>query len=243
MFLTKLVNKDSTSGKGQTKRIVNILPKLVRRSGDGKDRRNSKCVLNRQAISKVRIIIVFVILSGITDYIVMTIDITTLVEQLSGELNDKAYKASDTLGRIGTDSVVDAVIELLNHPYPESRIMAARTLGLIENNSEALEPLLQAIKNKENSNIAGDLLVALEGFDVSSIYVELFKLYLFGSFKISTVSKNFLDYKEFNITPRVIKKAQKHWDHYSNNVKQDEEYALLKIEVEEVLKDLEAYLD
>ena len=86
----------------------------------------------------------------------MTIDITTLVEQLSGELNDTAYKASDTLGRIGTDSVVNAMIELLNHPYPESRIMAARTLGLIENNSEALEPLLQAIKNKENSNIAGE---------------------------------------------------------------------------------------
>ncbi len=185
----------------------------------------------------------YVFLNRILEHIKMTIDITTYVEQLSGELNDNAYKASDALGRIGNESVVKAMIELLNHPYLESRIMAARTLGLVENNSEALLPLLEAIKNKENDNIAGDLLMALEGFDVSDKYVELFKMYLFGSYKVSMVAKDLLDHKDFNITPRVIKKAQKHWDQYSNNVKRDEVFALRKEEVEEMLSDLRAYLD
>lgn len=173
----------------------------------------------------------------------MATDITTYVEQLSGELNETAYKASDALGRIGSESVVNSMIGLLIHPYPESRIMAARTLGLVENNGKALTPLLEAIKNKGNSAIAGDLLVPLEGFDLSEKYVELFKLYLFGSYKVTMVAKGLLDYKEFNITPRVIKKAQKHWDHYSNNVKQDEVYALRLMEVEEMLRDLKAFLD
>ena len=173
----------------------------------------------------------------------MAIDITIYVEKLTGELNETAYKASDSLGRIGSESVVMAMIELLNHPYPESRIMAARTLGLVKNNNNALLPLLEASINKENSAIAGDLLVAMDGFDVSEIYVEIFKLYLFGSYKVSMVAKDLLDHKEFSITPRVIKKAQKHWNHYSNNIKQDDVYALRKIEVEEVLDDLKAYLE
>lgn len=173
----------------------------------------------------------------------MTIDITAYVAQLKGELNDNAYKASDALGRIGSEDVLDAMIELLKHPYPESRIIAARTLGLVENNSRALDVVLESVKDKENSAIAGDLLMALDGFDLSALYVELFKMYLFGTFKISTVAKGFLDFKEFDITPRVIKKAQKHWDHYTNNIKQDEVYELRKVEVEEMLNDLKAFLD
>jgi len=172
----------------------------------------------------------------------MAVDITLLVEQLSGELNDKAYQASDSLGRIGSEAVVLAMIELLSHPNPESRFMAARTLGLVKNNAEALIPLLEAIQNKANITQAGDLLVALEEFDVSSIYVELFKLYLFGSFKVSMIAKDLLNHKEFNITSRVLKKATKHWEHYSNNVKQDDAYSLRKMEVEEMLNDLKEYV-
>ncbi len=172
----------------------------------------------------------------------MAIDITHLVVQLSGELQDKAYKASDALGRIGSESVVNSMIELLHHPNPESRIIAARTLGLVENNAMGLDPLLEAIHDPGNAEIAGDLLMALDGFDVSAVYVPLFKLYLTGSFKVSTVAKNLLDFKEFDITARVLKKAKKHWNHYSNNVKQDEVYELRKVEVEEMLNDLEEFI-
>jgi len=173
----------------------------------------------------------------------MSIDISELVAQLSGELSDKAYQASDSLGRIGSGEVVESMIELLNHSNSESRYMAARTLGLVENNDKALMPLLEAIQKKENSAQAGDLLMALEEFDVSAIYVDLFKLYLFGSFKVSMIAKDLLDHKEFSITARVLKKANKHWEHYSNNIKKDEVYALRKIEVEEMMSDLKMYIN
>jgi hypothetical protein len=173
----------------------------------------------------------------------MATDITNYVSRLTGEMTENAYKASDALGRIGSEEVVAAMTALLDHPYPESRIMAARTLGLVKNNEGALASIIEAVKNKENQAIAGDMLVALEGFDLSNQYVELFKLYLFGSFKVSMIAKNLLDYKEFEITARVLKKAQKHWDHYSNNIKHDDVFDLRKAEVEEMLDDIRKFLN
>ncbi|KOF03680.1 hypothetical protein AWW67_07785 [Roseivirga seohaensis] len=173
----------------------------------------------------------------------MTIEITNALKELTGELNDKSFNASNYLGSIGSEEVVNAMIALLNDPNPETRFMAARTLGLVENNSAALSPLFEAFDKKENKEILGDLLMSLEGFDVSNNYVDLFKLYLFGSFKVSKIAEDLLDHKEFNITPRVLKKAQKHWAHYSNNVKQDEAFALQKIEVEQRLNDLKSFLE
>lgn len=173
----------------------------------------------------------------------MAVDITAYVAELSGELSDKAYKASDSLGRIGSEAVVQAMIELLNHPNLESRYMAARTLGLVKNNSEGLVPLLEATQHKDNKAMAGDFLAALEEFDLSANYVVIFKLYLFGSNRVSMIAKNLLDHEEFDITPRVLKKAQKHWNHYTNNVKQDEIYALRKIEVEDMFSDLKDFVD
>jgi len=166
-----------------------------------------------------------------------------LVKVLSEEIDDDSYKASDSLGYIGTAEVVESMIGLLIHPNPESRFLASRTLALIKDNDKALDPLLEAIQAKENSQQSGDLMMALESFDVSSKYVEIFKLYLFGSFKVSLIAKDLLDHKEFDISPRVLKKAIKHWNHYSNNVKQDDAFLLKKIEVEEILEDLSSYLN
>ena len=172
----------------------------------------------------------------------MAVDIAQYVEQLTGEMQESAYKASDALGRIGSEEVVDAMISLLEHPYAESRIIAARTLGLIRDSEKSVDAIMNAVKDKENSAIAGDLLMSLEELDISDLYVEMFRLYLFGTFKVSTVAKGFLDFKEFDITPRVVKKAQKHWDHYSNNIKHDDVFELKKAEVESMLEDLRAFL-
>ena len=57
------------------------------------------------------------------------------------------------------------------------------------------------------------------------------------------MAKGYLDFKEFDITPRVIKKAEKHWNHYSNNIKHDEVYEIRKSEVDAMLADLRAFLD
>ncbi|MEQ8575325.1 MAG: HEAT repeat domain-containing protein, partial [Fulvivirga sp.] len=173
----------------------------------------------------------------------MANDIPALINSLNGSLPENAYEISDTLGHIGEEEVLVAMLKLLSHENDENRIIASRTLGKLKDNAAALPNLLEVITAKENVSIAGDLLVALEGFDISDRFVEIFKLYLFGSFKVSNIAKDLLDYKEFDITPRVIKKAKKHWNHYSNNVKQDDAYLLRKQEVEEMFDDLESFVN
>lgn len=173
----------------------------------------------------------------------MPFDITAAVKELSSELTESSFKTAESLSKIGSEEVVDAMIGLLEHDYPDTRFIAAKTLGEIKNNDKALIPLWETIHNIENKNIKGDLLSALEGFDISDHYVDVFKLFLFGSFKVSLIAENLLDYKEFTITPRVIKKAKKHWSHYANNVKQDEAFELQKSEIEGRLLELSDYLE
>lgn len=170
-----------------------------------------------------------------------TMDISALVEQLSGELDDQAIKASDHLAQKNSEEVISEVIKLLDHSSDETKILAARTLGLIKDNQAALDSLLEAID--KNPKIAGELLIHLENFDLSDKYVPLFKLSLFGSFKVSSIAQDLLDHKEFDITPRILKKAKKAWHHYENNVKHDELYDLKKLEVEELLADLQTFID
>lgn len=173
----------------------------------------------------------------------MAFDITAAVKELSNELTESSFKTAESLSKIGTEEVVDAMIGLLGHEYLDTRFIAAKTLGEIADNSKALIPLWETIHNVENKSIKGDLLSALEGFDISDHYVDVFKLFLFGSFKVSLIAENLLDYKEFTITPRVIKKSKKHWSHYANNVKQDEAFDLQKAEIERRLLELSEYLE
>ncbi len=172
----------------------------------------------------------------------MSEEINQLIAQLQQPEGDDVYKASDKLAKIGSDEIVKELIILLSGLESDTRILASRTLGLIENNHEALEPLINAINHEDNVGIRGDLMMALEGFDLSNSFVEIFKWYLNGSFKVSTLAKELLDFKEFEITPRVLKKASKHWNHYANNVKKDEVFLLKKQEVEEVLNELKEFI-
>lgn len=166
-----------------------------------------------------------------------------LINELAQGDGEDVYKASDALAEIDSGEVLLALLELLKNANTDVRFLAARTLGKMKTNHTALEPLLEAINDSSNKSIAGDLLMALEGFDLSEAYVTIFKLYLFGSFKVSKVAKDLLDHKEFIITSRVIKKAQKHWNHYMNNVKHDDAFELRKEEVEEILDDLRAFIE
>ena len=119
--------------------------------------------------------------------------------------------------------------------------MAARTLGLIKNNAVALDALLETIDN--NPSIAGDLMVFLDGFDLSDKFVPIFKYSLYGSFKVVSIAEELLDYKEFDITPRVLKKATKAWNHYGNNEKHDEVSEQKKEEGGDEEEDLRDYLE
>lgn len=173
----------------------------------------------------------------------MAINETELLLILENPSDDKVYEASDTLGAVGSNETLKSLIKLLDHNNPEVVFIASRTLGLMKENDEALVPLFEAINDKKNTSIAGDLMMALEGFDVGEQYVSIFRLYLFGTFKVSKLAKELLDYKEFNITPRVLKKASKHWNHYKNNTKHDDAFKLVEQEVNEMFSDLEEFIN
>jgi len=170
--------------------------------------------------------------------------IDSLILKLQDPTNDSSYYYSDELAEEGSEYVLKELINLLSiSDNDEVKYLAARTLGLIENNESAYEELLAAINNKNNNSCSGGLTEALEGFDLSARFVDIFKLYLFGNLKTSGLAKRLLDYEEFDITPRVIRKSEKHWNHYKNNVKHDESFEVTKIEVEGFLDDLKSMFE
>jgi hypothetical protein len=52
-----------------------------------------------------------------------------------------------------------------------------------------------------------------------------------------------LDYTEFNISPRTLKKANKHVHHFVHNSLKDDRYETKMIEVTAIIKDLEILID
>lgn len=169
--------------------------------------------------------------------------IDQLIEKIQDGTEPEAYKYSDQLAEIGGEYVMNKMIELLYDQNEETQYLAARTLSKIKDNHQALDPLLEAINDRENRNYNGHLVEALDGFDCSGKFVEVFKLYLFGNFKASAMAKLILDSEEFDITPRVIKKAEKHWYHFIHNTPHDEAFETKKTEVEAILGELKALFE
>ena len=170
----------------------------------------------------------------------MAANIDLLIQKMCDKQEEEAYNYADQLAEIGGEEVLNKLVEILKGEDIESAYLAARALSAMEDNQEALEPLLEVIHDHKNKMKNGTFVQALEGFDLSSKFVDVLRIYLFGNFKASFLAKEYLDYTEFDITPRVIRKAEKHWNHYQNNSKQDESFEIKKQEVEEILADLQA---
>jgi len=151
----------------------------------------------------------------------------------------EAFKYAEELAAIGTEEVYHKALDLLKSEDWEEAYLSAKVLGKMERGAEALDTLMEIIHNRENNIKAGELVVALAAFDLSNHFVDVLRIYLFGSFKASVLAKEYLDHTEFDITPRMIKKAQKHWHHYQNNVKKDEAYEIKEWEIQAIFKDLE----
>ncbi|MFD2036143.1 HEAT repeat domain-containing protein [Belliella marina] len=162
-----------------------------------------------------------------------------LLEKMCDKSENEAYDYADKLAEIGTEEVVDQLIEIIKGDDLDNAYLAARALGKIENNQKALDPLLEVIHDSGNKNKNGQFVQALEGFDLSNKFVDLFRVYLFGNFKSSNLAKHYLDYVEFDLTPRVLKKAEKHWNHFENNVsKESDDYLMKKDEVETIFQEI-----
>ncbi|AGA79664.1 HEAT repeat domain-containing protein [Echinicola vietnamensis] len=173
----------------------------------------------------------------------MTQDIDLLIHKMCDKQEEEAFVYADKLAEIGGEEVLEKLIHVLKGEDVESAYLAARGLAVMENNDAALDPLLEVIHDKKNKGHNGTFVQALEGFDISGKFVDILRIYLFGNFKASLLAKDYLDYTEFDITPRVIRKAEKHWKHFQNNSASDQEYDIKKQEVEEILGELKEMFD
>lgn len=164
--------------------------------------------------------------------------IDILIQRMTDKEEREAYKYAEKLAGIGTEEVAQKALALLESRDMENAYLASKVLGMMQDNHFALDPLLKIILDKENLHQNGALVESLEAFDLREKFVDVFRLYLFGNYKASTLAKEYLDHTEFDITPRVIKKAQKHWNHYQNNVRRDEAFEIKKSEAQTILGEL-----
>ena len=138
-------------------------------------------------------------------------EIDQIIGKMCAEGENKAFQYSDQLSRIGGEYVVDRMIDLLQSENNDVKYLAAKTLSGTKGNGKALKPLFEIIHAKENEYTNGGLVEALSGFDLSEEFVNIFRLFLSPNFKVETMASVMLDFTEFNITPRTIRKAQKHY--------------------------------
>jgi hypothetical protein len=173
----------------------------------------------------------------------MSQTIQNLIQKMCDKGEAEAYLYADKLAAIGTEEVQAALLEVLKSEDIEDAYLAARALSKMANKQTALSSLFEVIHDKNNQNRNGGFVEMLDGFDLTDSFVDLLRIYLFGNFKASLLAKEYLDSVEFEITPRVLKKAEKHWNHFKNNVNPNsDDFEIKKYEVEEILREINELL-
>ncbi|UJP64094.1 HEAT repeat domain-containing protein [Mongoliitalea daihaiensis] len=171
-------------------------------------------------------------------------EIDQLLEKMCDKNESEAYLYSDKLAKIGGDDLMNRLLPLMQSDDTDTSFLAARTLSAMENNGEALKFVFDLIHQPANKFKNGYLVQLLEGFDLTDSFVDLYRIFLFGNFKSSSLAKEYLDTVEFDITPRVLKKAEKHWNHFLNNVDQNSgEFLAVKVEAEQMLIEIKEILE
>ena len=163
-------------------------------------------------------------------------DVSRLFALLEAGTDNDAYLAADKLAKVEGEDVLNRLMGLFSSNNEDTLYLAARTLSKREDNGKVLEAVFELIKTTKNPFLKSVLTESLAGFDCSEYFVEVFKLYLFGSIKVSAMAKEVLDSQEFAIIPRVIRKARKHYEHYLYNVKKSDDVFQKMEEVEEMFQ-------
>lgn len=164
--------------------------------------------------------------------------IQSLLGRLLDRTEEQPLRFGEKLAKIGGPQAQEALIEVLRQGDMENAFLATKALAMMEDKEEALDTLLEVIHLPANRNHNGGLVSLLEEFDISGRFVDLFRIYLFGNFKASALAKEHLDYTEFVMSPRTLKKAEKHYKHFLNNPPSDGSFELKKEEAEAILSDL-----
>ncbi|WP_291784797.1 HEAT repeat domain-containing protein [Cecembia sp.] len=173
----------------------------------------------------------------------MSEEINNLFLKLCDKDESDAYLFADKLAKINSEEVMQRLLDILKDNDIENSYLAARALSKMERRQEALDILLEVIHDKKNQHHNGGLVEMLENFDLSEKFVDIFRIYLFGNFKASLLAKSFLDTEEFNISPRILRKAEKHWNHFSHNSNPNEgDFQVKSIEAQEIINEIKEIL-
>lgn len=170
-------------------------------------------------------------------------EVDALIERLKDPDEESAWKISDRLAAMKDMAVAEKLLPLLSSEEDETQYLAARTLSKMKDNQATLPALMEAIFDKGNKHRNGGLVEALQGYDLSEHFNDVFKIYLYGNFKASFLAKELLDTLEFELVPRNLRKAEKHFKHFSSNLKKDGSDADRFAEAEEIIKELRSLFE
>ncbi|GMQ23855.1 hypothetical protein Aoki45_05370 [Algoriphagus sp. oki45] len=168
----------------------------------------------------------------------MSEEIEKLFARMTDPKENDAYHFAEKLGKMADEEVKNRLIDLVKGDHWETAFLACHSLSKTQWNEESLDAIFEAVFDRKNKSVQGELVQVLEEFDLSDRFVDLLKVYLFGNFKASTLAKDLLDSVEFDITPRTIRKAEKHWNHYLHNPEDEGSLAIKKLEVEPMLQEM-----
>lgn len=168
----------------------------------------------------------------------MEADLERLFEKMCDPKESDAYVFADKLGIKADEEAKNRLIELVKGEDWEVAYLSCRALSKTHWQEEALDAIFSVIFDRKNKERQGAFVQILEEFDLSQRFVDIFKIYLFGNFKASTLAKDYLDGVEFDITPRTIRKAEKHWKHYLHNPEDEDSVAIKKSEIEPMLLEM-----
>ncbi|MBM3169487.1 MAG: HEAT repeat domain-containing protein [Bacteroidetes bacterium] len=167
-------------------------------------------------------------------------EIQKALDRMCDPKESEAYHFADKVGALADAETKEVLLQLVRGEDWEIAYLACRALSKTPWNKEALDSIFETIFDKKNKDWQGAFVQILEEFNLSESFVDLLRVYLFGNFKASTLAKDYLDGLEFDISPRTIRKAEKHWNHYLHNPEDEDSTRIKKQEVEPMLQELKA---
>ncbi|MHA7128801.1 HEAT repeat domain-containing protein [Algoriphagus namhaensis] len=163
---------------------------------------------------------------------------TALLEKMLDPEEKEAYFFADKLGKNADEETRDRLLELIQGNQWESAYLACRALAQSEFADLGLQATLEAVFDKRNKGVQGAFVQVLEHYNLEHSFVDVLKIYLFGNFKASQLAESYLNEVEFDITPRTIRKAEKHWKHYLHNPEDEGSTQIKRDFVEPMLQEM-----
>jgi hypothetical protein len=170
------------------------------------------------------------------------VDIATLKANFVSSDWAIAEPALDELVSRGGEEVLAFLVSFLPGSDVLLRNRAAIALHDLADN-RALEPLLQAIFNKENENYRGTLVYALDTLDCSHLLVSLFDLLFFGNAEVKMGAMSVLDNQIFEFDSDDLHAIKAKWEQVQQHPAQCPEYEACRKDIQETVEGFLAYLE